>query len=122
MSAIGQDRTARGQAELMDQIQQFDAPRMAEMANLAQFYDFLGSNPLATEQYKSGESSSTTVETAPESDPFSSLLGIGLTLAGMPMGGALGGSVGGNLLGKALGMGGGAASVVAPITKSVGIT
>lgn len=95
MSAIGQDRTARDQAELMDQIQQFDAPRMAEMANLAQFYDFLGSNPLATEQYKSGESSSTTVETAPESDPFSTLLGVGLTLAGMPGSSILGGMLGG---------------------------
>jgi hypothetical protein len=109
MSAIGQDRTARDQAQLMDQIQQFDAPRMADMANLSQFYNFLGSNPLATEQYKSGESSSTTVETAPESDPFSTLLGVGLTLAGMPMastlaGAATGGSVGGNLLGAALGL------------------
>lgn len=126
MSAIGQDRSARGQAELMDQIQQFDSPRMAEMANLAQFYDFLGSNPLATEQYKSGESSSTTVETAPESDPFSTLLGVGLTLAGMPMagtlGGAAGGSVGGNLLGKMLGLGKGVTDTVAPITKSVGIS
>ena len=110
MSAIGQDRTARDQAQLMDQIQQFDAPRMAEMANLSQFYDFLGSNPLGREQYQSGESSasSSTVETAPESDPFSTLLGVGLTLAGMPMagalGGAAGGSVGGNLLGAALGL------------------
>jgi len=110
MSAIGQDRSARDQAELMDQIQQFDAPRMAEMANLAQFYDFLGSNPLGREQYQSGESSasSSTVETAPESDPFSTLLGVGLTLAGMPMAGtvagATGGSVGGNMLGAALGL------------------
>ena len=110
MSAIGQDRSARGQAELMDQIQQFDAPRMAEMANLAQFYDFLGSNPLGREQYQSGESSasSSTVETAPESDPFSTLLGVGLTLAGMPMAstvaGATGGSVGGNLLGAMMGL------------------
>lgn len=95
MAAIGQDRTARDQAELMDMIQQFDAPRMAEMANLAQFYDFLGSNPLATEQYKSGESSSTSVETAPKSDPFSTLLGVGLTLAGMPGSSILGGMLGG---------------------------
>ncbi len=111
MSAIGQDRTARSQAELMDMIQQFDAPRMAEMANLSQFYDFLGSNPLGREQYQSGESSasSSTVETAPESDPFSTLLGVGLTLAGMPMastvaGAASGGSVGGNLLGAMMGL------------------
>ena len=111
MSAIGQDRTARSQAELMDQIQQFDAPRMAEMANLAQFYDFLGSNPLGREQYQSGEATSTTSSTTTEkteSDPFGALLGVGLTLAGMPMAGTLGGeavkgSVGGNALGKMFG-------------------
>jgi hypothetical protein len=129
MSAIGQDRSAREQAELMDQIQQFDAPRMAEMANLSQFYDFLGSNPLGREQYQSGEATSTASSTTTEktdSDPFGALLGIGLTLAGMPMagtlGGAAGGSVGGNLLGKWLGMGKGVTDTVAPITKSVGIS
>lgn len=111
MSAIGQDRTAREQQELMDRIQQFDAPRMAEMANLAQFYDFLASNPLGREQYQSGEatSSSTATQTKPKSDPFSTLLGVGLTLAGMPMAGTLGGeavkgSLGGNFLGQALGL------------------
>jgi hypothetical protein len=110
MSAIGQDRSAREQEELMDQIQQFDAPRMAEMANLAQFYDLLGSNPLGREQYQSGEATSTASSTSTEKtkgDPFGALLGIGLTLAGMPMagvGGAAGGSVGGNMLGAALGL------------------
>jgi hypothetical protein len=111
MSAIGQDRSTREQAELMDQIQQFDAPRMAEMANLAQFYDFLGSNPLGREQFQSGESTSITDQTTTEktkSDPFGALLGVGLTLAGMPMAGTLGGeavkgSVGGNALGKMFG-------------------
>ena len=109
MSAIGQDRTARSQEELMDMIQQFDAPRMAELSNLAQFYDFLSASPLGREQYQTGESSTTSVQTQPKSDPFSTLLGVGLTLAGMPMAGTLGGeavkgSVGGNLLGKALGL------------------
>jgi hypothetical protein len=111
MSAIGQDRSTREQAELMDQIQQFDAPRMAEMANLAQFYDFLGSNPLGREQFQSGEATSITDQTTTEktkSDPFGALLGVGLTLAGMPMAGTLGGeavkgSVGGNALGKMFG-------------------
>jgi hypothetical protein len=104
MSAIGQDRTAREQQELMDMIQQFDAPRTAEMANLAQFYDFLASSPLGREQYQTGEatSSSTATQTQPKSDPFSTLLGVGLTLAGMPVAGTAanvaGGSVGGNFL------------------------
>jgi hypothetical protein len=102
MSAIGQDRTARSQAELMDMIQQFDAPRMAELSNLAQFYDFLGANPLGREQYQTGESSTTATQTQPKSDPFSTLLGVGLTLAGMPVAGTAanvaGGSVGGNFL------------------------
>jgi len=99
MSAIGQDRTARDQAELMDMIQQYDAPRMAEMANLAQFYDFLSASPLGREQYQTGESSTTATQTQPNSDPFSTLLGVGLTLAGMPVGAGLGGgSVGGNFL------------------------
>lgn len=91
MSAIGQDRSAREQAELMDTIQQFDAPRMAELANLVQFYEMLGSNPLMQESIGTTTGTTVGVTQAPEADPFSQLLGVGLAIGGMgtPMGGSI---------------------------------
>jgi hypothetical protein len=96
-SVIGQDRTARSQAELADQVQQFDAPRMAELANLSQFYQMMAANPLSSESM--GETTGTTTATTqqPKSDPFSQLIGLGMTIGGMPTEG------GGSLLGDFLG-------------------
>jgi hypothetical protein len=95
-SVIGQDRSARAQQELQDQIQQFDAPRMAELANLSQFYQMMGANPLSAESI--GQTTGTTTATTqqPKSDPFSQILGLGMTIAGMPTKG------GGSLLGDYL--------------------
>jgi hypothetical protein len=98
-SVIGQDRSTRAQQELENQIQQFDAPRMAELANLSQFYQMMAANPLSAESI--GQTTGTTTATTqqPKSDPFSQLLGLGLTIGGMPTEG------GGSLLGDFLGGG-----------------
>ena len=102
MGQIGGQRAFRSQQELQDQINQFNAPRNAEMQNLQQFYSFLGSNPLTAESNSSGTETQT-VKNA--SDPFGAVLGAGLAIAGMPATG--GGSLGGNFL-SGLGGGGGA--------------
>lgn len=104
MSDIGNQRTLRGQQELMDEINMFNAPRDATLENLSNFYSFLGSSPLL------GESSMTAEEvskTKNDSDPLGAALGIGLSLAGLPMAG--GGSLGGAFLGGMMGGGGGSA-------------
>lgn len=93
MGDIGNQRTSRGQMELMDQINMFNAPRQAQLENLAQYYNFLGSNPLMGE---SNQQSTSVQETAAASDPFGTILGAGLSIAGMPTKG--GGSLGGNFL------------------------
>ncbi len=93
MGDIGNQRTSRGQMELMDQINMFNAPRQAELQNLAEYYNFLGSNPLMGE---SNQSSTSVQETETASDPFGTALGIGLSVAGLPTAGK--GSLGGDFL------------------------
>ena len=75
MGRIGEQRGQRAQDVLIDEIQQFDAGRNAELTNLQQFYQFLGSNPLMA------EANQTTTEST-SSDPFGDLLGIASTLGG----------------------------------------
>jgi len=103
MGQIGGQRGVRSQQELMDDINMFNAPRAAQLTNLAQFYDFLGSNPLVGEYDQEGKETTTVKQKA---DPLGAAMGIGLAMAGMPMAG--GGSLGGNFLGGM--MGGGAAA------------
>ena len=86
MGRIGEQRGQRAQSTLFDEIQEFDAGRNAELANLQQFYHFLGSNPLTA------EANQKTVETT-ASDPFGDLMGIATTLGGAYLSG--GGSLGG---------------------------
>lgn len=86
MGRIGEQRGQRAQSTLFDEIQEFDAGRNAELANLQQFYQFLGSNPLTA------EANQKTVETT-ASDPFGDLMGIATTLGGAYLSG--GGSLGG---------------------------
>lgn len=105
MGQIGNQRGIRSQQELMDEIAMFNAPRAAELTNLAQFYDFLGSNPLVGEYDQEGKETTTVKK---KSDPFGAAMGIGLALAGMPVTG--GGSLGGNFLSGMMGGGGSALS------------
>lgn len=86
MGRIGEQRGDRAQAGLFDEIQEFEAGRNAELSNLAQFYQFLGSNPLVAEANQK-------VTERTSSDPFGDLLGAGLAIGGMaiPGGGTLGG-------------------------------
>lgn len=93
MGDIGSQRTQRGQMELLDQINQFNAPRAAELQNLMQYYNLLGSNPLMGE---SNQKSTSVAQTEAASDPFGTALGIGLSVAGLPTAG--GGSLGGSFL------------------------
>lgn len=86
MGRIGEQRGQRAQSTLFDEIQEFDAGRNAELANLQQFYHFLGSNPLTA------EANQKTVETT-ASDPFGDVMGIATTLGGAYLSG--GGSLGG---------------------------
>ena len=90
MGRIGEQRGQRAQSTLFDEIQEFDAGRNAELANLQQFYQFLGSNPLTA------EANQKTVETT-ASDPFGDLMGIATTLGGAYLsgGGSLGSMFGG---------------------------
>ncbi len=101
MGRIGEQRGQRAQAGLFDEIQEFDAARNAELSNLQQFYQFLGSNPLVA------EANQKTVEKT-ASDPFGDLLGIATTLGGAYLTG--GGSLAGMFGGGAGGMFGGAAA------------
>tara|TARA_R100000951_G_scaffold80693_3_gene68505 strand:- start:8021 stop:8851 length:831 start_codon:yes stop_codon:yes gene_type:complete len=86
MGRIGEQRGQRAQANLLDEIQQFDAGRNAELTNLQQFYQFLGSNPLMAEANQTSTQSTS-------SDPFGDLLGIGLAIGGMAMPGEDSGTV-----------------------------
>jgi hypothetical protein len=86
MGRIGEQRGQRAQNVLFDEIQEFDAGRNAELTNLQQFYQFLGSNPLMAEANQTSTQSTS-------SDPFGDLLGIGLAIGGMAMPGADGGTV-----------------------------
>lgn len=98
MGQIGGQRGTRAQQELMDQINQFNAPRDATLKNLSDFYAFLGANPLGKESNMTGTETQTTKNA---SDPFSTVLGAGLAIAGMPVAGAAGasgGSLGGNFI------------------------
>jgi hypothetical protein len=79
--SIGKQRSLRGQAELMDDIQMYEADRNANLQNLSQFYEFLRSNPLVAE---ANQTSTVTQET--ESDPFSALLGAATSIMGIPTG------------------------------------
>ena len=86
MGRIGEQRGQRAQTGLFDEIQEFEAGRNAELSNLQQFYQFLGSNPLVAEANQK-------VTETTSSDPFGDLMGIGLAIGGMsiPGGGSLGG-------------------------------
>jgi hypothetical protein len=101
MGQIGGQRGTRAQQELMDQINQFNAPRDATLKNLSDFYAFLGANPLGKESNMTGTETQTTENAG---DPFGAILGAGLAIAGMPVAGAAagasGGSVGGNFISK----------------------
>jgi len=90
MGRIGEQRGQRAQSTLFDEIQEFDAARNAELTNLQQFYQFLGSNPLVAEANQK-----VTEKTA--SDPFGDLIGIATTLGGAYLtgGGSLGSMFGG---------------------------
>ena len=101
---IGNQRTARSQQELQNEIQQFNAPRQAQVQNQGEFQNFLASNPLM------GESTSTTTSVT-KGDPLQAALGIAATVGGMSVGippsatqaaggatGLQGGSLGGNFI------------------------
>ena len=116
MGQIGGQRGMRSQQELMNEINMFNAPRMAELTNLAQFYDFLGSNPLVGEFDQEGTETTTVKKKA---DPLGAAMGIGLAMAGMPMAG--GGSLGGNFLGSMMGGGGGGIGDISTLDADGGI-
>lgn len=54
---VGAQRQQRQQMELNDYIQQFDAPRQAELQNLTQFTNLLASNPLTMESTQTSTTS-----------------------------------------------------------------
>jgi hypothetical protein len=116
MGQIGDQRGIRSQQELLNDINMFNAPRLAELTNLSQFYDFLGANPLVGEFDQEG-SEKTTVKQ--KSDPLGAAMGIGLAMAGMPMAG--GGSLGGNFLGGMMGGGGGGVGDIGSLASRGGI-
>ena len=97
---IGGQRTLRSQAELEDRIQQFEAPRRAELQNLTEFTNLLAANPLTA------ESNQTTTQTQSSSD-LQSALGVASLVAAPFTGGASLGLTGG--LGSLFGGGGAAA-------------
>jgi hypothetical protein len=77
---VGNQRTDLAQNELNDDIQQFNAPRQAELQNLQQFNQLLGSNPLMGE--------STNIQTKKTSGGLGqSLLGGAISLGSAYMGG-----------------------------------
>jgi hypothetical protein len=76
---IGNQRTQRSQQELQNNVQQFNAPRQAQLQNQAEFQNFLASNPLM------GESTSTSTQVT-EGSPLQSALGLGLGIAGLGTG------------------------------------
>ena len=86
---IGNQRTQRSQQELQNDIQQFNAPRQAQMQNQAEFQNFLASNPLM------GESTSTNTQVT-EGNALQSALGAAATIGGIA-GGPIGGMIGGGV-------------------------
>ena len=91
--SVGKQRSLRDQAEMMDEIQMYEGGRNAKLKNLSQFYNLLQSNPLVAE---ANQQSTVTQEVA--SDPFSALLGAGLSIAGL--GTSDGGTLGGQWFGS----------------------
>jgi len=55
---IGNQRTQLSQQQLMDQVQQFNAGRNAELQNLSEFTNLLGANPLMQESTSTTKSKS----------------------------------------------------------------
>ena len=104
---IGTQRTLRSQAELEDRIQQFEAPRRAELQNLTEFTNLLASNPLTAE---SNQTTTTTQTSKPGA--LQTALGVA-SLAAAPFTGGtslgLTGGLGGGGLGSLFGGGGAAA-------------
>lgn len=109
--AVGKQRSLRDQAELMDEIQMYEADRNAQLRNLSEFYKFLQSSPLVAE---ANQTSTTTQESA--SDPFSAILGTAMTVMGLPTAG--GGTIGGDWLGGLFGSSGGGGGAVSGLTSS----
>lgn len=72
---IGNQRTARSQQELANQIQQYEAPRNAQLRAQSEFQNFLASNPLVGEQRSVQGSSSSGNDTQ-------AALGLGATVVG----------------------------------------
>jgi len=86
---IGNQRTARSQQELQNDIQQYNAPRQAQMQNQAEFQNFLASNPLM------GESTSTNTQVT-KGNALQSALGAAATIGGIA-GGPIGSMIGGGV-------------------------
>ena len=103
MMNVGQARTARDQAQLLDEIQMFEAPRNAELQRQQQYASLMGMNPLMGEQ--------TQITSMPESDPWAQGLGLAATVAGGMFGGPMGASMGSMLAGGLTGGGGGLGSL-----------
>lgn len=111
MANIGQQRGVRSQAELMDEIQQFEAPRQAEIQRQTEYQNFLASNPLVSE-------STQTTTSKQKGSKLQTALGIASLAAAPFTGGAslglggLGSAISGGMgsLGASLFGGGGALS------------
>ena len=82
---IGNQRTQRSQQELQNEIQEFNAPRQAQLQNQAEFQNFLASNPLM------GESTTTSTQVT-EGNALQSALGAVATIGGIA-GGPIGGGI-----------------------------
>ncbi len=91
---IGNQRTALSQAQLYDEINQFNAPRNAQIQNQSEFQNFLASNPLMGESTQIGTTQSS-------SDPFQTALGAAGIIGGF--GTAGGGTLGGDFIGGLFG-------------------
>lgn len=86
---IGNQRTQRSQQELQNEIQQYNAPRQAQLQNQAEFQNFLASNPLM------GESTSTNTQVT-KGNALQSALGAAATIGGIA-GGPIGSMIGGGV-------------------------
>jgi hypothetical protein len=105
---IGNQRTARSQQDLQNEIQQYNAPRQAQLQNQAEFQNFLASNPLI------GESTQTNTQVT-EGNALQSALGAAATIGGIA-GGPIGSMIGGGV--SSMFGGGGSTG----LTGSVGAT
>jgi hypothetical protein len=81
---VGQQRTAYGQQQLLDQIQRFEAPRRAEMQRQTELLGLLGANPLVGNQ-------TTTAEGGGGGNPMQAITG--LLAAYLGGGGNFGGAI-----------------------------